>query len=66
MFIIKVDENNNVKNTPEEIQEMIEKAYQEGKNSIINTPTSWPSAPYIPYCWPEKLNPTKITCNMEG
>ena len=66
MFIIKVDENNNVKNTPEEIQEMIEKAYQEGKNSIVNIPISWPSAPYIPYCWPEKLGSTKITCNTES
>lgn len=66
MFIIKVDENNNVKNTPEEIAEMIEKAYQEGKNSIVNTPTTWPSAPYIPYYWYGEIQPIKVTCSLES
>ena len=65
MFIIKVDENNNVKNTPEEIQEMIEKAYQEGKNSIVNVPISWPSAPYVPYYWYNEPRPIEVTCNLE-
>ena len=63
--IFTVNENGYILITKEELQELVNEAYEEGRNTTIATPTiTYPQTPY--YTWSNPNSPFQYTLTCNG